>query len=430
MTGPGADAIVRPRVHVMHAVSNTISPETFLAIMAAAAIAGTVGSLASRAGIALPVVVVELLAGLVLGPHVLGLQVSSTVLFFKDLGLGLLFFFAGYELDLRRISGRPLRLGLLGWLMSLMLAYAAVGVLHWVGIAVSILYTGSAVATTAIGTLIPVLSDSGELDTPFGTYLLGAGAVGEFGPILVLTIVLSAQSSVHNALILLAFVTVALVVGILAVKARRPTLRWFERTLEASSQLAVRWLLVLLFGLALLAYRLGLDLLLGGFAAGVIVRELFRGREHSGVDSKLSAIAFGLFVPFFFTVSGMTLDISAFASAPGILRTVMFCVLMLLVRGTPAIVLYRRQLDARSRRALALLNSTQLPLVLAITALASAGGRMSPAIAADLVGAALLSTLIFPLLGLRMRREQPSHDAAPAGVTARCFSLSTDTANG
>ena len=411
-------------------VHNTISPEEFLAVMAAVAIAGTVASVATRAGVILPVVVLELLAGIVVGPHVLGLQVTSTVLFFKDLGLGLLFFFAGYELDVRRIAGRPLRLGLLGWGMSLVLAYTAVGLLHWAGIAVSILYAGSAIATTAIGTLIPVLSDTGDLATPFGTYLLAAGAVGEFGPILLLTIVLSTQGSIHNALILLAFVTVAVVVGILTVKARRPTLRWFERTLEASSQLAVRWMLVLLFGLALLAYRLGLDLLLGGFAAGLIARELLRGREISGVDSKLSAIAFGLFVPFFFTVSGMTLDITAFASPGGLLRTLLFCALMLLVRGTPALTLYRRQLDRRSRHALALLSSTQLPLVLAITALATAAGRMSPSIAADLVGAALLSTLIFPLLGLRMRRQQPSHDAATAGVSAGILSLSTDTANG
>ena len=301
----------------------------------------------------------------------------------------------------------------------MILAYAAVGVLHWVGLAVSILYTGSAIATTAIGTLIPVLSDSGELETPFGTYLLAAGAVGEFGPILLLTIVLSTQSSVHSTLILLAFLAVALVVGVLAIKARRPTLRWLERTLEASSQLAVRWMLVLLFGLALLAYRLGLDLLLGGFAAGVIVRELLRGHELSGFDSKLSAIAFGLFVPFFFTVSGMTLDITAFASPAGLLRTLLFCVLMLLVRGTPALILYRRRLDARSRRALALLSATQLPLVLAITALATAGGRMSPSIAADLVGAALLSTLIFPLLGLRMRRERPAYNVATAAPVAQ-----------
>jgi Kef-type K+ transport system membrane component KefB len=352
----------------------------------------------------------------VLGPHVAGFAVSSAVLLFKDLGLGMLFFFAGYELDLRRIAGRPLRLGVLGWGVSLLLAYAAVGVLHWVGIAVSVLYTGSALATTAIGTLIPVLSDTGELSTPFGTYLLAAGACAEFGPILLLTLVLSTQSSLHNALILLAFVAAAGVAGACTIASRGRTVRWLERTLEASSQLAVRWVLVLTFGLALLAYRLGLDLLLGGFATGVIVREMLRTRELPGFDSKLSGIAFGVFVPFFFIVSGMSLDITAFATPAGILRTILFLLLMLLVRGTPALILYRHDLNARSRGALALLSSTQLPLVLAITALATAGGRMSPSIAADLVGAALLSTLIFPLLGLRMRRDRPSH-AGPTTTT-------------
>lgn len=406
----------------MQAAIGTISPETFLAIMAGVAVAGTLASIAGRVGITLPVVVAELLAGIVLGPHVLGFQVSSTVLFLKNLGLGLLFFYAGYEIDLRRITGRPLMLGLLGWGMSLALAYTAVGLLHWAGIAVSILYTGSAVATTAIGTLIPVLSDSGELGTPFGTYLLAAGAVGEFGPILLLTLVLSTQSSAHNALILLAFVAAAVAVGAIAIRARRPALTLFERTLETSSQLAVRWMLVTLFGLALLAYRLGLDLLLGGFAAGVIVRELLRGRQLSGFDSKLSAIAFGLFIPVFFTVSGMTLDISGYASGGGILRTGLLLALMLLVRGAPAMILYRREFDARARRALALLSSTQLPLVLAITEIATTAGRMSPAVAADLVGAAVLSTLTFPLLGLRLRHPRLDHAAsasAPSPTASR-----------
>ncbi|MGO9499563.1 MAG: cation:proton antiporter [Solirubrobacteraceae bacterium] len=387
--------------------------------MAAAALAGTLALFAGRAGLALPVVVLELLAGIALGPHVAGFTVSSAVLLFKDLGLAMLFFFAGYELDLRRIAGRPLRLGMLGWGVSLLLAYAAVGVLHWAGIAVSVLYTGSALATTAIGTLIPVLSDTGELSTPFGTYLLAAGACAEFGPILLLTLVLSTQSSLHNALILLAFVAAAVVAGAGTIASRGRTLRWLERTLEASSQLAVRWVLVLTFGLALLAYRLGLDLLLGGFATGVIVREMLRTRELPGFESKLSAIAFGVFVPFFFVVSGMSLDITAFASATGILRTILFLLLMLLVRGTPALILYRRDLNTRSRGALALLSSTQLPLVLAITALATAGGRMSPSIAADLVGAALLSTLIFPLLGLRMRRDPAGHRVATTATVAQ-----------
>lgn len=378
--------------------------------MAAVALAGTLAAFAGRAGIAVPVVVVELVSGIFLGPHVLGLHVSSTVLLFKNLGLGLLFFYAGYEIDPRRIAGRPLRLGLLGWGMSLVLAFAAVALLHWVGIAVSILYGASAVTTTAVGVLAPVLSDSGELGTVLGGYLLAAGAVGEFGPILLLTLVLSSESAVHSAMTLLLFLAVAAAVGGLAITARRPTLHWFEHTLEASSQLAVRWVLVLLFGLALLAYRLGLDLLFGGFAAGVIVRELMRGRELASFDSKLSALAFGLFVPIFFTVSGMTLDVSAFGSAGGVARTFLFCLLMLVVRGTPSLILYGRDLDLRRRGALALLTSTQLPLVLAITEVATASGRMSPSTAADLVGAALLSTLIFPLLGLRLRRapREPS----------------------
>jgi Kef-type K+ transport system membrane component KefB len=151
----------------------------------------------------------------------------------------------------------------------------------------------------------------------------------------------------------------------------------------------------------------------------VIVRELMRGRELVGFDSKLSALAFGLFVPVFFTVSGMTLDISAFGSAGGVLRTLLFCLVMLLVRGTPSLILYRRELGLRDRGALALLTSTQLPLVLAITEVATASGRMSASTAADLVGAALLSTLIFPLLGLRLRRR---HAAAPEADSPRARS--------
>ena len=383
----------------MHAATNLITPETLLAIMAAVALAGTLAAFAGRAGIAVPVVVVELVSGIVLGPHVLGLQVSSTVLLFKNLGLGLLFFYAGYEIDPRRIAGRPLRLGLLGWGMSLVLAFAAVALLHWAGVAVSVVYGASAATSTAIGVLAPVLSDSGASPVP-----ASAGTCSPREPLarsvpdFLLTLVLSSESAVHSAMTLLLFLAVAAAVGGLAIAARRPALNWFEHTLETSSQLAVRWVLVLLFGLALLAYRLGLDLLFGGFAAGVIVRELMRGRELSGFDSKLSALAFGLFVPIFFTVSGMTLDVSAFETPGGVLRTLLFCLLMLVVRGTPSLILYRRDLDLRRRGALALLSSTQLPLVLAITEVATASGRMTPSTAADLVGAALLSTLIFPVL--------------------------------
>jgi Kef-type K+ transport system membrane component KefB len=381
-----------------------LRPGPFLAIITAAALAATLAALASSRGIVVPVVVIELLAGVILGPYVLGLHVDDVISFFADLGLALLFFFAGYEIDLARISGEPLVLGTVGWLLSLAIAYTVAGLLSLENIVLSDLYTGSALATTAIGTLIPILSDSGELRTRFGTYLLGAGAVGEFGPLLLLTLLLSAQGTVHNALILIAFVAMAVGVAVFAVRFSSRTMPLFERTLETSSQLAVRWILVLIFALVVLAYHLGLDLLLGGFAAGIITRRVLGDQEVRVFDSKLTAIAFGVFVPFFFIVSGMKLDLHALVSDPaGLAKMVLFFFLFLVVRGTPAILLYRRVLDRRERIALAFMSSTQLPLVLAITTLAIAGGHMRPSTAAALVGAAVLSTLVYPVLGLRVR---------------------------
>jgi Kef-type K+ transport system membrane component KefB len=381
-----------------------IVPGTFFAIVAASALAGSIAATAGNHGLVVPVVVIELLLGVVLGPQVLGLQVDPFVAFFSDLGLGLLFFFAGYEIDLHRIQGQPLRLALLGWILSLALAYSIGGVLAAAGIVLSLLYTGSALATTAIGTLIPILSDAGELRTRYGTFLLAAGAVGELGPVLLLTLILSTQSTEHNGLILIAFVALAVAVAIFAVRSAERTMPLFEQTLESSSQLVVRWILVLVFALAFLAFELGLDLLLGGFAAGVITRQVLKTREMPVFDSKLTAIAFGVFVPFFFVASGMNLDVNAlFASISGALKIVLFFVLFLVVRGTPALLLYRQVLNSRDRVALAFMTSTQLPLVLAITALATASGHMRASTAAALVGAAVLSTLVFPVLGLRVR---------------------------
>jgi Kef-type K+ transport system membrane component KefB len=397
----------------------SVDAGSFLAIVATAAIAGTLSGVAGMRGIFIPVVVVELALGVVIGPQALDLaHVNSFTDFFADLGLGMLFFFAGYEIDIARIRGEPLRLALLGWALSLAIAYSLGGLLAAAGVVVSLVYVGSALATTAIGTLIPVLSDTGELRTRFGTYLLAAGAVGEFGPILLLTLVLSTQSALHNALILIAFVALAVTVAVLAVRSAELTLPLFERTIETSSQLAVRWIVVLVFALALVASDLGLDLLLGGFAAGLITRQVLAAREIPAFDSKLTAVAFGVFIPFFFVVSGMRLDVDAlFASPSGVAKLAIFFVLFLVVRGTPALLLYRGVLPLREdRMALALFTATQLPLVVAITTVAVDGGHMRSSTAAALVGAGALSTLAGPLHGLRMRRiaaERRAGEAAP-----------------
>ena len=382
---------------------------SFLIVVVAAAVGGTLAAVVGGRGLLLPAVVVELVLGVIVGPEVLGLaRVDSVLAFFSSLGLGMLFFFAGYEIDLRRIAGRPLLLAGIAWVLSLALAYTVGGALAAIGIVLSLLYTGSALSTTAIGTLIPILSDSGELKTRFGTYLLAAGAVGEFGPIMLLTVLLTTQSPLHNALILLAFIVLAVVVAVAAVRSAERTLPLMTVTMDKSSQIAVRWVVVLVFALALIAAQLGLDLLLGGFAAGLITREVLRGREVEALDSKLTAVAFGFFVPFFFVVSGMGLNLDALFDSPeGLIKLVIFFVLFLVVRGAPVLVVYRRVMGGRDRLALAFFASTQLPLVIAITSVAVDAGRMHADTAAALIAAAVLSTLVYPIAGLRLRQGAP-----------------------
>jgi Kef-type K+ transport system membrane component KefB len=394
---------------ILLATTTPVQAGAFLAIVATATVAGTVSTIVTARGLLLPSVVLELLLGVVIGPQVLGLHVTPFTVFFSNLGLGMLFFFAGYEIDLQRIAGIPLRLATFGWALSLAIAYGIGGILAATGVIVSLLYTGSAMATTAIGTLIPILGDAGELRTRFGTYLLGAGAVGEFGPILLLTLILSTDTAWHNTLILIAFVLVAVAVAVVAVRSSERTLPLLHQTLDKSSQLGVRWTMTLVFALLAIAYELGLDLLLGGFAAGLITRQVLKGGEVEAFNARLTAVGFGFFIPFFFVVSGMQIDIDAlFSSVSGVVKMLVFFVLFLVVRGTPALLLYRRVLDGRDRIALALFSATQLPLVIAITSVAQQTGHMRASTAAALIGAAVLSTLVYPLLGLRLRASAPA----------------------
>ena len=382
----------------------SVDSESFLVVVTVAALAALLaGLLAGR--LPLPVVVVEIVLGIVVGPDLLDLaQPDAFISFFSNLGLGMLFFFAGYEIDFERIRGSPLRLAVFGWLLSLVLAYSLGGLLELSGLVLSLVFTGSAMATTAIGTLIPILGDAGEMRTRFGTYLLAAGAAGEFGPILLVTLVFSTKSALTNALILGAFVLLAVVAALLAVRGVGRGWGLLERTLETSGQLMIRIAVVIIFALGALAATLGLDLLLGGFVAGVIVRIALKGREVRLFESKLTAVGYGFFIPFFFVVSGIEFNLNAFVDDPvNLLKLPLFLALFLIVRGVPAMLLYRNELERPDRVALAVFSATQLPMVVAITTLAVKEGHMRSATAAALVGAAILSTTIFPILGLRLR---------------------------
>jgi Kef-type K+ transport system membrane component KefB len=357
----------------------------------------------------LPIVVLEIALGIVVGPHVLGwAQATGVLAFLGTMGLGFLFFLAGLELDFDELRGVPLQLGVKSWSASIIIALVLTLALRASGFVNAPIMIATALATSAIGTLLPTLRDSGELETRFGKLVLGAGAVGELGPILVVSLILTREHTTWiQTLLLLAFAAVALAAAVVASKVRmRPIIRLLERTLHASSQLPVRICILLIVGLVALAKEFGLDFILGAFAAGMVVRLASEGKKGDVLREKLDAIGYGFLVPLFFVTSGIKFDLgSLLQSTDAILRVPLYVALFFLVRGTPSLWFYRNELEKGERMPFMLYISTALPLVVAITHIGVATGRMRSENAAALVGAGMLSVLLFPLLALVLRRR-------------------------
>jgi Kef-type K+ transport system membrane component KefB len=390
--------------------------QSFIAVLTVAALAPILAGLVSSRlpKIVLPVVVVELVLGYAIGPQGFALASSDQLLHvFSELGLGFLFFFAGYEIRFDQIRGEPLKLATKGWLLSLVLAYSLAGLLHQTGVIISGLLVGTALATTAIGTLIPILRDEDRLSGDFGRQVLAIGAVGEFGPVLIVTVLLTASNGPFEQIeLLVEFLALAVLTGIAATGFAGRFLGFVNARMENSGQLPVRLTVLLVFGLVALAGSFGMDVILGAFAAGIIMRLIVAERDAAVFDSKLEAVGFGLLIPFFFVVSGIDLDLaSLFSSSHPILRLLTFFLLMLIVRGVPELLLYRRALPREELPSLALLASTQLPLVVAITTIGLEDGSMRPETAAALVSAAVLTVLVFPALSLLLL-NRPSRRAA------------------
>ncbi|GAA0922596.1 cation:proton antiporter [Nonomuraea longicatena] len=358
-----------------------------------------------------PTVVLEILLGVLFGPVVLGwIQITKPVDAVSQFGLSMLMFMAGYEIEFARIRGRPIRSATLGWFVSL-----GLGVL--VGLATSgptlaAQVVALAVSTTALGTILPMVRDAGALPTAFGGRVLAIGALGEFGPIVAMAFVFSEDAAWHTIAVIVLFTVVAVVAAAMAARPRHPALaRVVTATMTSSGQLAVRIVVFVLIAMIAVAHLLSLDVLLGAFAAGIVVRlAVASGPRHEReiVSSKLDAIGFGFLIPFFFVVSGAELDLRALLTDPrSLLLIPVFLVTLLITRGLPTYVLNRR--DPRLRpgepRALALFASAGLPLIVVITTTGVESGAITSATAAAMVTAGVLSVMVYPLTALRLYRS-------------------------
>ena len=354
-------------------------------------------------------VVVLLAAGVVFGSHGLHwIVVDGAIELLAELGLGFLFFAAGLELEQEAIRGRSGRLAGVGWLVSAIAAMIAAWILQQIGWIDD--FTGIAIAltSTALGTLLPILRDRGELRSSFGRYFMGAGALGEFGPILAISLLLGATNTAIAVLSLLMFAGVAFIVSRLPRQLASDRLVLVvQRGHSTSSQTALRLTILLLVGLLVIANRFGLDVVLGAFVAGVILRRYLPPEEESLLSVKVEGVAFGIFVPIFFIISGANLDINSIIHNP--LRLGLFFVLLLLVRGLPQFFLYRSAIpDPIERSRFALLVATALPIIVAVTTLEMRAGLMRPENAAALMGAGALSVLVFPLVASLLPRASRS----------------------
>ena len=366
----------------------------------------------------IPQVVIFLLGGVLIGPHVLGLADTASIQLLANIGLGFLFLLAGYELDPRLLRQQPGRLAIGGWVMSAAIAVGVTAGLTAAGYIKDYVPVGLALTTTALGTLLPILRDNNMLGGEFGRHVFAAGAVGELFPILIIAVFLGQRGS------FVALASVALVGALALTLTFVPRLarsaavqRIVTEGQEATGQVTLRWSMVLLFALLAVASRFGLDVVLGAVLAGMVLRGWTRhlNMDTESLEHKFDAVGYGLFIPIFFIYSGMSFDLKSISEDP--LRLLIFFVLLLVVRGLPSLLVYRRALAPVQRLEMTFITATSLPLLIALAAIGEQDGVMLPSTAASLIGAGVLSVLVFPLIAVGLHRRA-ALTPADVGMTA------------
>jgi Kef-type K+ transport system membrane component KefB len=348
-----------------------------------------------------PSIVLELLAGYVFGPSVLGwIRPGPVVTIISTIGVAFLLFLAGLEIDLGILRGAPLKLGSIGFIISFALAIALAIPLGLANIVLTPLLIAIALAATSVGIIIPVLRDTGQLDSPAGRFTVAGATVAEFATIALLGVFFSGPgtSSIVEALLLavLAVLALLLLLGLSRIWKWEPGRAVTARLDDTSSQVRVRFAVMILLAAAVVASTFGFESILGTFLAGAVLAIIIRGDKfEESFRIKLEAIGFGFFVPVFFVTSGMRLDLSSVNSAWAGGRVALLFVMLMLIRGVPAL-LYRSHLTRRETLAAAMLQSTNLSFIVVAVTVGQEIGRIRPVTGSALVLAGVLSAVIFP----------------------------------
>jgi len=375
----------------------------------------------------LPETVLLILGGVVIGPGALGIaHIGRDIGFLRELGVAFLFLMAGYEIDVNELRGAGGRHAAVAWILSLGLAFGAVTAIGVTGGAASANGIAIAIAmtSTAIGTILPILRDRGLLPTAVGASILNHGAIGEVGPILLMALLLGSRSTWVSLVILGVFLIITLLIIRFTSRVKRVGRRLVEAIhfgASTTAQTTIRATVLLLVGLCAIAAVFDLDVILGAFAAGFVLRHVLPEGDAE-FEEKLDGLAYGFFVPIFFVTSGMGIDSSLSAGDLGNLLA--FFVLLVLVRGVPVWLASRverrrdgsRAYSMRQSLQIAVYSTTALPIIVAVTQVAVSAEAMSTSFASTLVLAGVLSVLVLPAAGLGLGRRS---DHVPANEVMR-----------
>ena len=358
-----------------------------------------------------PAVVLEILLGVVLGPSLLGwLEPDLAVRTVALLGLAMLLFLAGLEVEIKNLRGGLLPIAAAGYGISLLLG-VGVGVgLKGAGWLEDPLLVAVALSATSLGLVVAVLKDGGLLETDLAKTVVAAASLADFAAVLLLSVLFSADGGSGGGRIglflLFAGAVVAVAFAVSATSRRMRVSDVIIRLQDTTAEIRVRAAMLLMVALAVLAEQIGLESILGAFLAGAAVAAIDKDSStHPQFRTKLDAVGYGFLVPVFFISSGLQLDVSSLIDHPAdLLRLPVYVAALLVVRGVPA-VLFLRRLGRSGTVPAALLQATSLPFIVAATQIGVITGRIPSETATALICAGLVSVLVFPALALVVRQE-------------------------
>ena len=388
----------------------TDSLVSFAWIMAVALLAPLVSHLTGKK---MPAVALLIFFGMIIGPSMLDLAHEDPGIgMLKELGVGALFLLAGFEIDLATLKSKEAVTGFSTW--AICLVVCGIGAYFLMEDIPGAIVMAIALTSTALGTITPMLKQDKLLGTRVGDSVIIHGAIGEVAPITAMALLLGSRSTLATMLILLAFIGIAVAVALMpfAITTLMP---WFKDAFisgaGSTNQTIMRLIILILAILMAVTAVFELDIVLGAFAAGIILNRIIPDEFHKGLENRLDVVFYSMLIPVFFVISGMAIDWNVIVSEP--VKVLGIPLLILVTRGLPVFLrenIHHTGSDVettRERIQVALYAATGLPIIVAVMSLAESSGIVDNEMASIFIAGGALTVAIFPFIASLVREKEP-----------------------